>query len=229
MFPTKQRSWGRKVCVIRKDVTNKQDPAAKRKQAERVDKGEGAGFHLHVWVSRTGKSRGPGKSGAGRDQGSLAPLPHLADEETDSAAVSALFRGMGQVCTKRGWMGQNPSLEGAAATLIISSMGLWTDSRPGKEDTWVLSLTLPPTGWLWTRPATPWGPAAPLLWREVSTKQRTFLLSFELHSEGTWPALELWQMILNSPTEEMEQPPSWTTRLGQWVPQVSPPGQQIFH
>ena len=46
MFPTKQRSWGRKVCVIRKDVTNKQDLAAKRKQTERVekvDRGEGAG------------------------------------------------------------------------------------------------------------------------------------------------------------------------------------------
>ena len=29
------------------------------------------------------------------DQGSLAPLPHLADEETDSAAVSALLMGDG--------------------------------------------------------------------------------------------------------------------------------------
>ena len=48
MFPTKQRSWGRRVYVIRKDVTNKQDPAAKRKQAERVDRGEGARCHLQV-------------------------------------------------------------------------------------------------------------------------------------------------------------------------------------
>ena len=48
MVPTKQRSLGRRVCVIREDVTNKQDPAAKRNQAERVDRGEGAGFHLHV-------------------------------------------------------------------------------------------------------------------------------------------------------------------------------------
>ena len=48
MFSTKQRLWGGKVCVIRKDVINKQDPAAKREQAERVDRGEGVGFHLHV-------------------------------------------------------------------------------------------------------------------------------------------------------------------------------------
>ena len=48
MVPTKQRSWGRRVCVIRRDVTNKQDPAAKRKEAERVDRGEGAGCHLQV-------------------------------------------------------------------------------------------------------------------------------------------------------------------------------------
>ena len=44
MFTAKQRSWGRRVFVIRKDVTNKQNPAAKRKQAERVDRGEGGGF-----------------------------------------------------------------------------------------------------------------------------------------------------------------------------------------
>ena len=48
MVPTKQRSLGRRVCVIRRDVTNKQDTAAKKKQAERVDRGEGAGCHLHV-------------------------------------------------------------------------------------------------------------------------------------------------------------------------------------
>ena len=34
--------------IISRDVTNEQDPAAKRKQAERVDRGEGAGFHLHI-------------------------------------------------------------------------------------------------------------------------------------------------------------------------------------
>ena len=50
--------------------------------------------------------------------GSLAPLPHLADEETDSAAVSALLEGTGQVCAGLGWTGQDPSLEDAAATLI---------------------------------------------------------------------------------------------------------------
>ena len=48
MVPIKQRSWGRRVFVIRRDVTDKQDPAAKRKQAERVDRGERAGCHLHV-------------------------------------------------------------------------------------------------------------------------------------------------------------------------------------
>ena len=29
MVPTKQRSWGRRVCVIREDATNKQGPASK--------------------------------------------------------------------------------------------------------------------------------------------------------------------------------------------------------
>ena len=77
-----------------------------------------------------------GRGGAGRDQGSLSPHPYLVDEETDSAAVSALLGGMGQVCAEQGWMGQNPSLEDAATTLKISSMGLWTGSQPGKEDTW---------------------------------------------------------------------------------------------
>ena len=46
--PHQAEVMGRKVCVIREDVTNKQDPAAKRKQAERVDRGERAGFHLHI-------------------------------------------------------------------------------------------------------------------------------------------------------------------------------------
>ena len=63
--------------------------------------------------------------------GSLAPLPHLADEKMDSAAVSALLGGTGQVCAERGWTEQNPSLEDAAATLVTSSVGPWTDSRPG--------------------------------------------------------------------------------------------------
>ena len=63
--------------------------------------------------------------------GVLAPFPSLADEETDSAAVSALLGGTGQVCAERGWTGQNPSLEDAAATLVTSSMRPWTDSRPG--------------------------------------------------------------------------------------------------
>ena len=46
--PHQAEVMGRKVCVIREDVTNKQDPAAKRKQAERVDRGERASFHLHI-------------------------------------------------------------------------------------------------------------------------------------------------------------------------------------
>ena len=37
------------VCfIIRRGVTNKQDPAAKRTQAEKVDRGEGASCHFHV-------------------------------------------------------------------------------------------------------------------------------------------------------------------------------------
>ena len=86
----------------------------------------------------------------------------LADEETDSAAVSALLGGTGQVCAERGWTGQNPSLEDASATLVTSSVGPWTDSRPG-DRTPGLTLTLPHAGRLWTRPAPPWGPAAPPL------------------------------------------------------------------
>ena len=39
---------GKEVCVIREDGTNQQDPAAKRKQAERVARGEGISCHLHV-------------------------------------------------------------------------------------------------------------------------------------------------------------------------------------
>ena len=34
--------------IIRRDVISEQDPAAKRKQAERVDRGEGTSFHLHI-------------------------------------------------------------------------------------------------------------------------------------------------------------------------------------
>ena len=75
--------------------------------------------------------QGPREEGGGMDQGSLAPLLHLADEETDSAAVSALLGGMGQVCAERGWTEQNPSLEDAAAMLVTNSMEPWTDSRPG--------------------------------------------------------------------------------------------------
>ena len=71
-----------------------------------------------------------GKAALGRTR-VLAPLSHLADEETDSAAVSALLGGTGQVCAERGWTEQNPSLEDAAATLVTSSVGPWTDSRPG--------------------------------------------------------------------------------------------------
>ena len=64
-----------------------------------------------------------GKGSVGRDQGSLAPLPHLADEKTDSAAVSVLLMGTGQVCAELGWMGQNPSLEDAAATTCYKQHG----------------------------------------------------------------------------------------------------------
>ena len=167
---------------------NKQDPAAKREQAERVDRGQGAGFHLYVWVSRTGKSRGPGKRGPWRDQGSMAPLPHLADEEMDSAAASALLGGMGQVCAEWGWMGQNPSLEDAAPT-CHKQHGTVDRQLAWGQDTWVLTVTLPHIGWLWTNAAPPWDPAAPPLWWEDWTKQRTFTFSFEIHSEGDGPCL----------------------------------------
>ena len=79
-------------------------------------------------------------------QGSLAPLLHLVHEETDSAAVSVLLGGTGQVCAERGWTGQNPSLEDAAAIPVTSNMEPWMDSWPGTQDTWVLTLTLPHKG-----------------------------------------------------------------------------------
>ena len=41
----------------------------------------------------------PGRGGLG-GTGVLAPFPSLADEETDSAAVSALLGGTGQVCAE---------------------------------------------------------------------------------------------------------------------------------
>ena len=81
-------------------MTNKQDPAAKRKQAERVekvDRGEGAGSISTSESPGLANPRAPGRRGW-EGPGSLAPLPHLADEETDSAAVSALLEGTGQVC-----------------------------------------------------------------------------------------------------------------------------------
>ena len=66
MFPTKQRSWGRRVCLVRKDVTNKQDPKAKRKQAERVekvDRGEGAGSISTSESPGLANPRAPGRRG----------------------------------------------------------------------------------------------------------------------------------------------------------------------
>lgn len=82
--------------------------------------------------------------------------------------------------------------------------------------------------WPRTCPATPWGPAAPLYDEQPWPSRGTSLLSFELHSEGTWPALELWQMTLNSPnrrdgaatlknhktwTVSPSGEPTWTTGL----------------
>ena len=136
--------------------------------------------------------------------------------------MSALLRRTGQVSAECGWTGQNPSLEDAAATLVTSRVGPWIGSRPGDRapgpdsDSATHRVTL-------DKCCPPWGPAAPPLWWECWTKQRTFTLSFELHSEGTGSALELWQMTLNPSAGGMEQPPSWTMRLGQWGPQVSPP------
>lgn len=43
-----QRISGPSLFHNQEGVTNKQDPAAKRKQAEKVDRGEGASCHFHV-------------------------------------------------------------------------------------------------------------------------------------------------------------------------------------
>ena len=77
MFPTKQRSWGRRVCLVRKDVTNKQDPKAKRKQAERVekvDRGEGAGSISTSESPGLANPRAPGRRGWDR-RGLWHPSP----------------------------------------------------------------------------------------------------------------------------------------------------------
>ena len=63
--------------------------------------------------------------------GSLAPLPHLADEETDSAAVSALLRGRGRFVQNEGGRDRIPAWRMLPPQLVTGSVGLWTDSRPG--------------------------------------------------------------------------------------------------
>ena len=78
MFPTKQRSWGRRVCLVRKDVTNKQDPKAKRKQAERVekvDRGEGAGSISTSESPRLASPGALGRGGLGGTRGLWHPSP----------------------------------------------------------------------------------------------------------------------------------------------------------
>lgn len=73
---TKQLSWGRRVCLIRKDVTQKQEPSSQRKQAERVDAGEGGNSHLHACVFKTCPFLGHREEvGLGGDTESLAPSP----------------------------------------------------------------------------------------------------------------------------------------------------------
>ena len=78
MFTAKQRSWGRRVCVIRKDVTNKQDLAAKRKQTERVekvDRGEGAGSIATSESPRLASPGALGRGGLGGTRGLWHPSP----------------------------------------------------------------------------------------------------------------------------------------------------------
>lgn len=73
---TKQLSWGRRVCLIRKDETHKQAPSSQRKQAERVDAGEGGNSHLHACVFKTCPFLGHREEvGLGGDTESLAPSP----------------------------------------------------------------------------------------------------------------------------------------------------------
>ena len=103
----------RAVCLLHSQLSGE----------EAYGRGGGTGASISSLSLKTGKSRGPRKRGAGRDQRSLAPLPHLADEETDSAAVSALLGGMGQVCAERGWTGQNPSLEDKLPHLSQAAWG----------------------------------------------------------------------------------------------------------
>ena len=63
--------------------------------------------------------------------GSLAPLPPLADEETDSAAVSALLRGRGRFVQNEGGRDRIPAWRMLPPQLVTGSVGLWTDSQPG--------------------------------------------------------------------------------------------------
>ena len=78
MFPPRQKSWGRRVCLVRKDVTNKQDLAAKRKQAERVEKverGEGPGSIFTSESPGLASPGAPGIGGLGGTTGLWHPSP----------------------------------------------------------------------------------------------------------------------------------------------------------
>ena len=162
MVPTKQRSWGRRVCVIREDMTNQQDPAAKREQAERVARGEGAGA---ISTSESPGLASPGTLGrgaAGRDQGSLVPLPPLADEETDSAAVIALLGVRGRFVQNEGGRGRIPAWRmllphlSQAACDCGQNASLGTRHLGPDSDSATHRVTL-------DKCCPPWGPPAPPL------------------------------------------------------------------
>ena len=161
MVPTKQRSWGRRVCVIRKDVTNQQGPAAKREQAERVARGEGAGA---ISTSESPGLASPGAPGEGgwEGPGSLAPLPTLADEETDSPAVSALLRGRGRFVQNEGGRGRIPAWRMLLPHLSQAAWGhewtagLGTGHLGPDSDSATHRVTL-------DKCCHPWGPAVPSL------------------------------------------------------------------
>ena len=66
------------MCLVRKDVTNKQDPAAERKQAERVekvDRGEGAGSISTSESPGLASPGAPGRGGLGGTRVSGTPPP----------------------------------------------------------------------------------------------------------------------------------------------------------
>lgn len=118
MFPN--AVGGRRVCVIREDVTNQQGPAAKREQAERVARGREPAA---ISTSESPGLASPGAPGEGAEAISRYSPPHLANEETDSA-VECPPQGRGRFVQNEGGRGrESPAWRMLLPHLSASSFG----------------------------------------------------------------------------------------------------------